>query len=61
MAVEVEALGAETNYRTIDTTPTEVGHLFNHPDELVIPKDFFDRGRIPTVLEAICKIEEEIR
>ena len=59
MAVEVEALGAEINYRSIDTTPTEVGHLFNHPDELVIPKDFFDRGRIPTVFKAISSLRKK--
>ena len=59
MAVEVEALGAEINYRNIDTTPTEVRHLFNHPDELAIPKDFFDRGRIPIVLRAISKLRKK--
>jgi len=35
MAVEVEALGAEINYRTIDTTPTESGHIFNHKISLI--------------------------
>jgi [methyl-Co(III) methanol-specific corrinoid protein]:coenzyme M methyltransferase len=58
MAVEAEALGAEINYRNIDTTPTEVGHLYNHPDELVIPADFFDRGRVPTVLQAVSKLRQ---
>jgi MtaA/CmuA family methyltransferase len=59
MAVEVEALGAEINYRTIDTTPTEANHLFSHPDELKIPKDFMDRGRIPTVFKAISKLRKK--
>jgi len=59
MAVEVEALGSEINYRNIDTTPTEVGHLYNHPDEMAIPKDLFDRGRIPTVLKAISKLRKK--
>jgi [methyl-Co(III) methanol-specific corrinoid protein]:coenzyme M methyltransferase len=59
MAVEVEAMGAEINYRTIDTSPTEARHIFNHPDELVIPKDFFDRGRIPVVLSAISKLRKK--
>ncbi len=59
MAVEVEALGAEINYRTIDTTPTEADHLFSHPDEYKIPKDFFDRGRIPTVFKAISKLRKK--
>lgn len=59
MAVEVEAIGAEVNYRTIDTTPTEVGHLFDHPDQLTIPEDFFDRGRVPIVLNAISKLRKK--
>lgn len=58
MAVEVEALGAPINYRTLDTTPTEVGHLYDHPDQLQIPEDFFDRGRVPTVLEAISVLRK---
>jgi len=56
MTVEVEALGARIDYRTRDTVPTEAGHLYDHPDELVIPDDFFDRGRIPAVLKAISKL-----
>lgn len=59
MAVEVEALGAEINYRNIDTTPTESGHMYDHPDQLVIPDDFLDRGRIPTIFEAIGKLRKK--
>ena len=44
MTVEVEALGAQVNYRTVDTLPTEIGHLYDHPDQIQIPEDFFDRG-----------------
>ena len=58
MTVEVEALGASIDYRTIDTLPTEMGHIFNHPDELVIPEDFFDRGRVPTVLKAVTQLRK---
>ncbi|NIR64547.1 MAG: hypothetical protein GWO08_15110, partial [Gammaproteobacteria bacterium] len=58
MTVEVEAFGAKVDYRTRDTLPTEIGHLYNHPDELVIPDDFLDRGRIPTILEAISILRE---
>jgi MtaA/CmuA family methyltransferase len=53
MTIEVEALGAPIDYGTRDTLPTEVEHIHNHPDELIIPLDFFDRGRVPTVLKAI--------
>lgn len=58
MAVEVEALGAKIDYRTIDTPPTEMEHIYKHPDDIEIPADFFDRGRIPTVLAAIRKLRK---
>lgn len=58
MCVEVEALGAKINYRTIDTPPTEVGHIYSHPDDITIPTDFYDRGRVPTVLKAIQKLRK---
>lgn len=56
MTVEVEALGAPIDFRTRDTLPTEKHSIFNHPDELSVPDDFFDRGRVPTVLEAISRL-----
>ena len=59
MAVEVEALGAEVDYRTRDTVPTEKHHIFTMPDDLVIPDDFFDRGRVPTVLKATNKLRKK--
>ncbi len=59
MTIEVEALGAEIDYRTIDTLPTEKSHLWDHPDELSIPEDFLDRGRVPTVLEAISQLRRK--
>jgi MtaA/CmuA family methyltransferase len=58
MTIEVEALGAPVDFGTGDTLPTEVAHIFNHPDELSIPGDFFDRQRVPIVLEAIAKLRE---
>lgn len=53
MAVEVEALGAPIDYRTRDTLPTETHPICRRPDDLSLPEDFFDRGRVPTVLKAI--------
>lgn len=53
MTIEVEALGAKINFRTIDTPPTETEHIYKHPDDIYVPDDFLDRGRIPTVLKAI--------
>lgn len=58
MAVEVEALGASIDYRTIDTPPTETEHIYSHPDDINIPDDFFDRGRVPIVLNAISKLRK---
>jgi [methyl-Co(III) methanol-specific corrinoid protein]:coenzyme M methyltransferase len=58
MTIEVEALGAEIDFRTHDTVPTETGPAFKHPDELIIPDDFFDRGRVPIVLNAISKLRK---
>lgn len=59
MTIEVEALGAEIDYRTFDTVPTEVHPAYNRPDELVIPEDFFDRARVPVVLKAISKLRKK--
>jgi [methyl-Co(III) methanol-specific corrinoid protein]:coenzyme M methyltransferase len=59
MVVEVEALGAKINYRTIDTTPTEVGHLYQRIEDIDIPNDFLDRGRIPVVLEATRNLRQK--
>lgn len=56
MAVEVEALGAPVDYRTVDTLPTETRPICERPDALHIPEDLFDRGRIPVVLRAITKL-----
>jgi MtaA/CmuA family methyltransferase len=58
MAVEVEALGAPIDYRTIDTVPTETKHICNSPDEFAMPPDFLDRGRVPIVLKAISKLRQ---
>ncbi len=58
MTIEVEALGAPIDFRTIDTLPTETAHPFSHPDELDIPDDFFDRGRVPVVLRAISDLRK---
>ncbi|RPI35783.1 MAG: hypothetical protein EHM67_13375, partial [Hyphomicrobiaceae bacterium] len=56
MTIEVEALGAPVDYRTRDTIPTETHHIWNHPDELHLPGDFFDRGRVPVVLAAVSEL-----
>jgi [methyl-Co(III) methanol-specific corrinoid protein]:coenzyme M methyltransferase len=59
MTIEVEALGAEIDYRTRDTVPTEKHHIFNQPDQLIVPDDFFDRARVPVVLNAISQLRKK--
>lgn len=56
MTVESEAMGATIDYRTMETVPSETGHIFDHPDQMHIPADFLDRGRIPVVLKAISTL-----
>ncbi|NOZ49606.1 MAG: MtaA/CmuA family methyltransferase [Chloroflexi bacterium] len=56
MTVEVEVLGLEIDYGTLDTLPTDIYPIWNHPDDLFIPDDFCDRGRVPLVLEAIARL-----
>lgn len=56
MTVETEVLGMEIDYGTLDTLPTDIFSIWNHPGELSIPDDFFDRGRVPIVLQAITQL-----
>lgn len=58
MTVEAEALGAPMEWGSKDTLPNEYP-IFNHPDELSIPEDFFDLKRVPVVLEAIGKLRKQ--
>jgi [methyl-Co(III) methanol-specific corrinoid protein]:coenzyme M methyltransferase len=59
MTIEVEALGAEIDYRTRDTVPTEKHHLYERPEQLIGPDDFFDRARVPVVLNAISQLRKK--
>lgn len=59
MTIEVEALGAEIDYRTRDTVPTEKRPLYERPEQLIIPDDFFDRARVPVVLNAIGQLRKK--
>ncbi|RME82102.1 MAG: MtaA/CmuA family methyltransferase [Caldilineae bacterium] len=58
MTVEAEVLGCEIDYGTYDTLPTDIYPIWNHPDELTIPDDFLERGRVPVVLEAISRLRQ---
>lgn len=58
MTVEVEVLGMEIDYGTHDTLPTDIYSIWNDPNDLLIPTDFFDRGRVPIVLKAITRLRK---
>ena len=58
MTVEVEVLGMEIDFGTLDTLPTDIVPIWDHPDDLLIPDDFFDRGRVPIVMEAITRLRQ---
>ena len=57
-SVEVEVLGMDIDYGTHDTLPTDIYPIWNDPADLHIPTDFFDRGRVPIVLEAISRLRK---
>jgi MtaA/CmuA family methyltransferase len=59
MSIEVEAFGTPIDFRTIDTLPTESAHIYQQPSDLRIPADFFDRGRVPVVLQAIAALRKK--
>lgn len=58
MTVEAEVLGMDIDYGTRDTLPTDIYAIWNHPDDLSIPDDFLDRGRVPVVLESISRLRK---
>lgn len=59
MTVEVETFGMTIDYGTRDTLPTDVGHIYDHPDELIIPPNFFECNRVPVVLAAIRQLRRQ--
>jgi [methyl-Co(III) methanol-specific corrinoid protein]:coenzyme M methyltransferase len=59
--VEPEALGCEIKwYSTPESVPAVSGHPYEKPEDLKMPEDFLDRGRIPVVLEAITLVRKEV-
>lgn len=58
--VEPEALGCEIRPGNKKIVPQVTKHPFEKPDELEIPDDLLQRGRIPVVLEAIEIMRKEV-
>lgn len=59
MNVEIEAMGAPLDYGTVDILPMEAATMYDDPDQLVIPDDWMNRGRVPVVLDAIRKLRKK--
>ena len=58
--VESEALGCEIRAGNKEIVPQVTRHSFEKPDELEMPEDLLQAGRIPVVLEAIRRMREEV-
>jgi len=59
--VEPEALGCVIKWPDkIDQELTILTHTYKTPDDLVMPENLLEKGRIPVVLEAIKIIKKEV-
>ena len=58
--VEPEALGCEIKPGDKKIVPQVTKHPFEKPEELEMPEELLQAGRIPVVLEAIRKMREEV-
>jgi [methyl-Co(III) methanol-specific corrinoid protein]:coenzyme M methyltransferase len=58
---EPEALGCEIKwYDKPDSVPAVMGHPYTRPEDLKMPENLLEAGRIPVVLEAIKIIRKEV-
>ncbi|MCP8311419.1 MAG: MtaA/CmuA family methyltransferase [Candidatus Methylarchaceae archaeon HK02M1] len=56
-----EALGCEIKwYDRHDLKPAMISHSFEKPEDLKMPTDLLDRGRIPAIMEAIHLLRKEV-
>ena len=56
-----EALGCEIKwYDRQDLKPAIISHAFKGPEDLKMPDDFLERGRIPSIMEAIRLVRKEV-
>lgn len=53
LTVEAEAMGAQVDLGGKDKPPQVLSSPFSSADDIDIPPDFLDSGRIPTVLKAV--------
>lgn len=60
-AIMPEALGCRIKYYDRpDLKPAIIEHPFKKPEDLKMPEDFLERGRIPAVLEALHIVRGEL-
>lgn len=59
LTIEAEAMGASVELGNNERVPEVKESPFETADDIEVPDDFLENGRIPTVLEAIDIIKEE--
>lgn len=59
LTVEAEALGANVNFGNKERTPEIDGIPFSSVEDIDVPDDFLERGRIPTVIKSIELAKEK--
>jgi MtaA/CmuA family methyltransferase len=59
--VELEALGGASSLgHSATDVPTPSRPAFERPEDVTIPEDFFRRGRLPVVLDAVKRTREKL-
>ncbi|HCE43313.1 MAG TPA: MtaA/CmuA family methyltransferase [Lentisphaeria bacterium] len=56
---EAAAFGCEIDWGSADTLPTQRSHAFSEPDDFKMPKDFFDKLPIKTVIDSIRMLKKK--
>ncbi|RBQ22745.1 Methylcobamide:CoM methyltransferase MtaA [Candidatus Methanobinarius endosymbioticus] len=59
LTVEAEAMGVKVDLGGKDKPPQVLNSPFSSADDIAIPDDYLDSGRIPTVIEAIEILKEK--
>lgn len=59
LTVEAEAMGAQVDLGENDKPPQVLSFPFSNADDIEIPENYLDNGRIPAVLEAVEILKEK--
>lgn len=59
LTVEAEAMGCTVDLGNIERTPQVSSSPFRTGNDIDVPSDFLDKGRIPVVLDAIDKLKDK--